>query len=88
MFKNFYKRKWFKFIILPIIYSYFFSCAYFNTFYNAETSYKKALRIIEETPILESVAVPEQAKKLLSEAIENSKEVIKKYSESKYIDNK
>ena len=59
------------------------SCAYFNTFYNAENSYRKALIIIEESPILEDDKFPTQAKKLLGEAIENSKVVLKQYPESK-----
>ena len=42
-----YKIKYPKFLILLIVCNYFFSCAYFNTFYNAETSYKKALKIID-----------------------------------------
>ncbi|MDP6853026.1 MAG: hypothetical protein QF472_03655 [Candidatus Marinimicrobia bacterium] len=62
------------------------SCVYFNTFYNAETSFKKAMKLIEESPILEEDALPSQAKKLLGEAIENSKIVLKEYPESKYVD--
>ncbi len=58
-------------LLLLLISSHIFSCAYFNTFYNAETSYDKALNIIEESPIINEVEVPEQAKKLLAEAIEN-----------------
>ena len=73
-------------LLLPFIGCYSISCVYFNTFYNAETSYKKALIIIEESPILEDDKFPEQAKKLLGEAIENSKIVLRKYSESKYVD--
>ena len=49
-----------------------FSCVYFNTFYNAETSFKKAMKIIEESPILDTDELPSQSKKLLGEAIENS----------------
>tara|TARA_B100000686_G_scaffold354296_1_gene463809 strand:- start:3954 stop:6872 length:2919 start_codon:yes stop_codon:yes gene_type:complete len=65
---------------------YFFSCVYFNTFYNAENSYKKALIIIEESPIIEDEKLPSQAKKLLGEAIDNSKIVLRKYPESRYVD--
>ena len=64
----------------------FISCVYFNTFYNAEISFKKALQIIEESPIIEDGELPIQAKKLLDEAIENSKLVLKEYPESKYVD--
>ena len=73
-------------LLLILISSHIFSCAYFNTFYNAETSYEKALNIIEETPILDEVEVPEQAKKLLAEAMENSRIVLEKYPDSKYVD--
>jgi len=62
------------------------SCVYFNTFYNAETSFKKAMKIIEESPILEEDDLPSQAKKLLGEAIENSKIVLMEYPDSKYVD--
>ncbi|SVB02452.1 uncharacterized protein METZ01_LOCUS155306, partial [marine metagenome] len=62
------------------------SCVYFNTFYNAETSYQKALKIIEESPFTSEDKLPNQASKLLGEAIENSKLVIENYPESKYID--
>ena len=64
----------------------FISCVYFNTFYNAETSYNKALKIIEESPITADEKLPSQAYKLLGEAIENSKLVIENYPDSKYID--
>jgi len=64
----------------------FISCVYFNTFYNAETSYRKALIIIEESPITSEDKLPSQASKLLGEAIENSKLVIEDYPESKYVD--
>ena len=62
------------------------SCVYFNTFYNAETSYEKALIIIEESPITIEDKLPSQAGKLLGEAIENSKLVIENYPDSKFID--
>ena len=86
MYRIFYKKEWIRFLGFLIVCNSFYSCAYFNTFYNAESSYKKALKIIEQTPILDEIEVPEQAKKLLSEAIKNSKEVIKKYPDSNYID--
>ena len=75
MYRIFYKKEWIRFLGFLIVCNSFFSCAYFNTFYNADSSYKKALKIIEQTPILNEIEVPEQAKKLLSEAIKNSKEV-------------
>ena len=64
----------------------FLSCVYFNTFYNAETSYKNALKIIEESPIQDEGEINSKAKKLLGEAIENSHIVLNKYPESKYVD--
>ena len=74
--------------LFPLVISCFvlFSCVYFNTFYNAETSFTKALKIIEESNLTDNDKLPGQATKLLGEAIENSKLVIDKYPESKYID--
>ena len=62
------------------------SCAYFNTFYNAESAYKKALQIIEETPNSLDEKLPSQADKLLVDAIQNSKLVISDFPSSKFID--
>ena len=47
-------------ILLPLILFSIvsFSCVYFNTFYNAETSFKKAMKIIEESPILDTDDLP------------------------------
>ena len=64
------------FILLIISSLLFISCVYFNTFYNAETSFKQALKIIEESNIADNDQLPSQATKLLGEAIENSKLVI------------
>ena len=74
--------------LLPLVISSIFisSCVYFNTFYNAETSFTKALKIIEESNLTDNDKLPGQATKLLGEAIENSKLVIDEYPESKYID--
>jgi len=71
--------------ILPL---FLFSCVYYNTFYNAEVNYKKAEKIIEETPKTDSEdkKIPSQAKKLLGQAIENSNIVINSYPDSKYVD--
>ena len=63
-----------------------FSCVYFNTFYNAETSFAKALKIIEESPIIENEKLPSQATMVLGESIENSILVLEKFPDSKYID--
>ena len=74
------------YFISPVLFCLvFISCVYFNTFYNAEISFKKALKIIEESPIIDD-GIPLQAKKLLGEAVENSKLILKEYPESKYID--
>ena len=63
-----------------------FSCAYFNTFYNAKTDYEKALKIIQETPMSSDSNIPSQAVTLLNESIDNAKLVIKEFPDSKYID--
>ena len=78
--------KWLRWLLLLLISSHLISCVYFNTFYNAKISYKKALKIIEETPIFDEQGVPEQAKNLLGDAIANSKAVLNKYPDSKYVD--
>ncbi len=80
-----YLKKYFnKSLILIILF--FCSCAYFNTFYNSEYSYKKAIRIIEESPITENEEIPNQAQTLLGNAIDNGKIVIEKFPDSKYVD--
>ncbi len=44
------------------------------------------MKIIEESPILDNEDLPNQAKKLLGESIENSKLVLREYPDSKYVD--
>ena len=44
------------------------------------------MKIIEESPILDTDDLPSQSKKLLGEAIENSQLVLKEFPESKYVD--
>ena len=44
------------------------------------------MKIIEESPILDDDELPSQAKKLLGDAIDNSKLVIKAHPDSKYVD--
>ena len=73
-------------LILSLICLSFFSCVYYNTFYNAEISFKKAIKIIEESPLIVDNTLPSQAKKLFGESIDNSKLVIKNYPDSKYVD--
>lgn len=70
-----------KFLILAFILS---GCVYFNTFYNAEQSFEKAVKIIEQSQ--DEDDLPTNAKNLLSDAITNSNIVIDKYPDSKYID--
>ena len=75
-----------KFFLFLLIVTIFTSCVYFNTFYNAETAYNQALKIIEESPITANDKLPSQADKLLIQAIENSALVLEDYANSKYID--
>ncbi len=74
-------------ITLPFFCLYFFSCVYFNTFYNAENSFNKANEIIDESSYnYDSSDIPTSAKKLLNESISSSSLVISNYPESKYVD--
>ncbi|MFQ6611229.1 MAG: tol-pal system YbgF family protein, partial [Fidelibacterota bacterium] len=59
-------------------------CVYFNTFYNAEQSFDKAVKLIDEAA--DDDELPAVAKDLLKEAFANSEIVVKKYPESKYVD--
>ena len=63
----------------------FTSCVYFNTFYNAEESFKKAKQIINLRKYTET-DLSIEAKKFLDEAILNSKIVLEKYPNSKYVE--
>ena len=78
------KKKTFLFLI-PIIFI-FNSCVYYNTFYNAEVSFLKANKIIDESPLILQDEIPPQAKKLLDDVVKNALIVIEKYPDSKYID--
>ena len=71
-------------IILPSLFL-FFSCVYFNTFYNAKIAYKDALRIINLMDYTES-SIPSEAKRLLDLSIANSRVVLEKYPKSKYVE--
>ena len=73
-------------IIYIITISLFFKCAYFNTFYNAEQSFKAALNIIENSPILDEEKLSPEAENFLDKTIQNSLIVIDEYPDSKYID--
>ena len=67
----------------------FFSaqCAYFNTFYNAEQSFSKAVKIIQNAPILEDNKLPSESVTLLNKVISDCDIVINNYSDSKYLEN-
>jgi len=59
-----------KFLFLILFNFYFISCVYFNTFYNAENSFKQANEIIDNSPYsFEQTEIPNAAKKLLNESI-------------------
>ena len=75
-------------IILPFLCIYFSSCVYFNTFYNAENSFKQANEIIDNSSSYDydSDEIPIAAKKLLKESISSSNIVISDYNDSKYVD--
>lgn len=64
--------------VIPVV-SLFFSCAYFNTFYNAKLYYEEG---IEDKNFGRNV----QASKKFDKSIEKCKKVIKKYPDSKYVD--
>ena len=75
-------------IILPFLCIYFSSCVYFNTFYNAENSFKQANEIIDNSSSYnyDTNDIPSSAKKLLKESISSSNIVISDYYDSKYVD--
>ena len=60
-------------------------CAYYNTFYNAEDSFSKAVQIIQNAPILEDNKLPSESIILLNKVISNCDIVIEKYPNSKYV---
>ena len=76
-----------KLLILGFFCFYFTSCVYFNTFYNAENSFKQANEIIDNSSFnYENNDIPTSAKKLLNESIISSNIVLNEYSDSKYVD--
>ena len=76
-----------KLLILGFCCFYFTSCVYFNTFYNAENSFKQANEIIDNSSFnYENNDIPTSAKKLLNESIISSNIVLNEYSDSKYVD--
>ena len=61
------------------------SCAYFNTFYNAQDAFKNAKTIIDNKKYTET-DIPIEAKKFLDEAIINSKVVLQNYPDSRWVE--
>ncbi|MBN1433954.1 hypothetical protein JW921_04285, partial [Candidatus Fermentibacterales bacterium] len=57
-------------------------CAYYNTFYNARTSYEQARKLARENP--EHPSAPEA--ELLTSAIYGAGKVISVYPESRWVD--
>jgi hypothetical protein len=57
-------------------------CAYFNTFYLARKNFREA----ERKRILDNDRVTGDTRKLYSEAIDWSSEILKRYTTSKYVD--
>ena len=72
-------------IVLTLFLSIFSSCIYFNTFYNAKESFKQAQHIIDIKDYRE-IELPAQAKTLLDESIINSRVILEKYPDSKYVE--
>ncbi len=76
-----------KFFTLGLVCFSLMSCVYFNTFYNAENSFKQANEIIDNSAYTyDSNDIPNTAKKLLNESIISSNIVLNEYSDSKYVD--
>jgi len=61
------------------------SCAYFNTFYNAQDAFKNAKTIIDNKKYTET-DIPIEAKKFLDDAIINSKVVLQNYPDSRWVE--
>ena len=59
------------------------SCAYYNTFYNAEQYFEEAQRVTREN---QSETISREEINLYSKSIEKSKKLLQKYPESKYRD--
>ena len=70
---------------LVLIAFFTFSCAYFNTFYNAQDAFKNAKIIIDNKKYTET-DLPIEAKKFLDEAILNSKITLQNYPKSKWVE--
>ena len=78
------KKYTYRYILFSI---FFFKCVYFNTFYNAEESFEKALQIIENSPIVDdNSSLPSEAVMFLDKTISNCNIVLDKYPNSKYVD--
>ena len=66
------KRNIFLYILTILL---FFKCVYFNTFYNAEESFKSALNIIENSPILDDGDLSPEAENFLDKTAFGSEKV-------------
>jgi TolA-binding protein len=76
-------RRYHKFILLSLVLIMLSSCAYYNTFYNAEQYFAEAQKVTHENQ-LDQVSKEELT--LYSKAIEKSKKLLQKYPDSKYRD--
>lgn len=76
-------RRYHKFVLLGLILIVLSSCAYYNTFYNAEQYFAEAQKVTHESQ-LDQVSKEELT--LYSKAIEKSKKLLQKYPDSKYMD--
>ena len=72
--------------LLPIIFFFLCGCVYFNTFYNAETYFADALKLIEDSAMEKEDEIPSKAKNLLEKAINKCNIVIDEFPDSKYVD--
>ena len=70
---------------LVLIAFFTFSCAYFNTFYNAQDAFKNAKIIIDNKKYTET-DLPIEAKKFFDEAILNSKITLQNYPNSRWVE--
>jgi TolA-binding protein len=70
-------------LVLPMLIG---ACAYFNTFYNAQDYYQRALEAMDTRSATGEIELPRQASDAFGTAIEKSHKVIEKYPTSRYVD--
>ncbi len=73
------RLKFFRFLLLVVIFGLLAGCAYFNTFYNARSYYRSALLLKEQ-------GQSAQAKAKFDKAIEKSALVISRWPRSRWVD--